>query len=151
MSLIIMTSKKIKMRVFLIISLVMLTLIGCKKESGEGGNSSISGNVIVIQRAVSSNPLTGIDTLAAADVEVYIIYGDNTSPGDRIRANYNGEFEFSNLRQGDYTVYVYSDDTTGTINPSSEAFNLMVVPRIVTISDKKEKVETGNFTIYEDL
>ena len=139
------------MRILIFTAFVALSLSSCKKEAGEGGNSSISGNVRVIQRAVSSNPATGIDTLAAADVEVYIIYGDNTSPGDRIRANYNGEFEFTNLRPGDYMVYVYSDDTTGTINPGSDAFHLMVVPREVTISDKKEEVETGTITIYEDL
>lgn len=139
------------MKIFVFIASISLLLCSCKKEAGDGGNSSISGKVEVIQRAVSSNPATGIDTLAAADVEVYIIYGDNIAPDDRIRANYNGEFEFLNLRPGDYRVYVYSDDTTGTINPSSDAFHLMVVSREVTISDKKEKVETGTFTIYEDL
>lgn len=139
------------MRIFLSLIIIILVITGCKKEAGEGGNSRITGSVRVIQRAVSSNPSTGVDTLAAADAEVYIIYGDNTSPDDRIRANFNGEFEFPNLRPGDYTVYVYSDDTTGTISPSSDAFHLMVIQQRVSISDRKETVNTGVFTIYEDL
>lgn len=139
------------MRNWIILASMIVLVSSCKKEAGEGGNSGIKGNVEVILRAVSSNPATGIDTIPAADVDVYIIYGDNISPDDRIRTNYNGEFEFQNLRPGDYKIYVYSDDTTGNINPSSDAFHLMVVEKSVTISDKKETVDSGIFTIYEDL
>jgi hypothetical protein len=42
-----------------------------------------------------------------------IVYGNNVSPNDRIWTNFDGEFEFEGLRTGDYTVYVYSRDTTG--------------------------------------
>jgi hypothetical protein len=72
-----------------------------------------------------------------ADVEVYILYGDDTIYGDQTRTGGDGEFRFTNLVKGTYTVYVVSQDT---INP--ETF----VKSAVTVSVDKNKsvVEAGD-------
>ncbi len=140
------------MKFFISIFLVCIALVACKKQAGDGGNSSIRGKVRVITRTVIDNPLSNTDTLNAADRDVYIIYGDNVSPDDRVRTNFDGEFEFKYLRPGDYTIYVYSDDTTGTVDvQDGDNFHLLVIKKDITITDKKQDVEAPLFTVYEEI
>jgi hypothetical protein len=40
--------------------------------------------------------------------DVFIIYGDNISPDDRVQTNYDGEYEFMFLRPGKYTKSIHS-------------------------------------------
>jgi hypothetical protein len=122
-----------------------LVLSACKKEAGEGGTSSIRGKVNIVYRAILTNP-TPADTSAAFDTEVYINYGDNIGPDDRIRTNYKGEFEFTNLRPGNYTVYVYSRDTVPITIIQPEK---MVVKKEATIDKRKQNVEVPAFFIYD--
>lgn len=133
--------------IYFALSLVVV-LTSCKKEPGEGGRASISGRVMVEKRLVLSNPEIVQYTAPAADAEVYIIYGDGPGPDDRIRTNYDGEFEFPFLRVGDYEVYVYSADTSDSaVNGQSPED--MVVRKTVTIGDRKEDVDLGDLWIYE--
>jgi len=48
----------------------------------------------------------------AVDEKVYIQYGDKTVYGDVVRTGGSGEYEFTNLTKGNYTVYAISKDTT---------------------------------------
>lgn len=121
----------------------LFTTVSCKKTAGEGGDSSITGKILVETRLVLTNPLTIQSTLPALDEDVYIIYGDHISPDNKIETNYNGEFEFRNLRPGKYSVYVYSNDTLG-INDK------MFILKEVTINGKEESIDLGEITIYED-
>jgi hypothetical protein len=130
---------------FLFVLGIAVMLTACKKEAGEGGTSSIRGKVNVIYRAILTNPIPA-DTSDAFDTEVYINYGDNIGPDDRIRTNYKGEFEFTNLRPGNYTVYVYSRDTIPLTIIKPEK---MVVKREVTIDKRKQNVEIPEFFIYD--
>ncbi len=139
------------MKFFISIFLVCIALVACKKQAGDGGNSSIKGKVRVITRTVIDNPLSNTDTLNAADRDVYIIYGDNVSPDDRVRTNFDGEFEFKYLRPGDYTIYVYSDDTTGTVSPFTDEFHLLVIKTEINITDKKQEIEIPTLTVYEEI
>ena len=85
-----------------------------------------------------NNPSSIIDTIPAADEDVYIVYGDNTSPDDRVFTNPDGEFAFNWLRSGDYTIYVYSEDTANTSMPLPQ----IAFSSTVTIEDRDESVET---------
>lgn len=89
---------------FLIIFLLITSLYSCTKEEGEGGRSSISGKVHMTD-------VTGGNQGAyyAPDYDVYIIYGDdNDVYDDDMKTNYDGSFEFKNLRKGNYRVYAYT-------------------------------------------
>lgn len=125
---------------------IAIFFTSCTKEPGDGGNCTIKGKVEKDIRVVLSNPATYQYTVEAADEDVYIVYGDHLSPDDRINTNFNGEFEFLNLRPGKYTVYVYSKDTTGVsaIDPDH-----MVISEEVEISDKKQTIDLPVLTIYD--
>jgi hypothetical protein len=131
---------------FLFLGVLFLAFSSCTKDPGEGGNSSISGSVEREIRIVLANPATYQYTVPAADQDVYIIYGDQISPGDRVWTNYNGEYEFLNLRKGKYTIYVYSKDTTGAINVDPDH---MVIRQEVEITENKQEVTVPLLTIYD--
>lgn len=121
---------------------IALIISSCKKTAGEGGKASIYGKVWVQNWNASFTVLNG--EYAGADVDVYIIYGDETNYGDKQTTNYKGEFEFKYLRKGKYKVYVYSQDNTFT----SQSGDTVVVKEI-EIKDKKEKANLGTITIFD--
>jgi hypothetical protein len=125
----------------------ILTVVSCKKEAGEGGNSSIRGKIKREVRVVLDNPSTAIKTFPAADEDVYIIYGNHVSPDDRVQTNYMGEYEFLYLRPGKYKVYAFSKDTNAVAVPWDE--DHMTVIREVEITDGKQQVSAADMTIYD--
>jgi hypothetical protein len=122
-------------------------LFSCKKEAGDGGNSSIHGSVNKELRIVLTNPNTKTGTFPAADEDVYIIYGDNISPDDRVQTNYDGEYEFMNLRPGKYKIYTFSKDTNSVAVTWDE--DHMTILQEIEISEKKQEVDAGEMTIYD--
>ncbi len=132
-----------------IIIIILVLFAGCKKPPGPGGNSSIKGKVILRKYDPSTQTFRLI--YPAKDVDVYIIYGNETSYGDRIRTDYEGDFEFKYLRKGDYTIYVYSVDTVAykgpPANPKAEK---IAVVKQVTISKNKQTVDAGELIIAND-
>ncbi|MFK7757029.1 MAG: hypothetical protein AB8B53_08880 [Flavobacteriales bacterium] len=126
--------------------MTVLFLVGCAKEEGEGGNSSISGKVNLEQYNSTFTILNY--TTAAADYDVFIVYGDDVGFSDNTETDYKGEFTFPFLREGDYTIYVYSKvNSSEAINgqaPSEEAI-------IQTISiSKKEDATLPDFTVLNN-
>jgi|SRR6218665_1067439 len=107
------------------ILLVAFTLISvsCKKPAGEGGNSTVTGAVHVTNY---NSTFTSINNeYMGADLDVYIIYGDDLSYGNKTKTGPDGVFEFKYLRKGSYRVYVYSKDKdaylAGDTNAPDEA------------------------------
>ncbi|MES2678806.1 MAG: hypothetical protein V4635_02930 [Bacteroidota bacterium] len=130
-------------------NITILLLIGaalffgaCKKRAGEGGTSSIKGRVWAEDWNAAFTVKNG--EYAGADEDVYIIYGDDVSYGDKTKANYNGEFEFKYLREGKYRVYVYSKDKTLT----SQSGDTSVISDI-EITKKKQTVTLEDLLIYK--
>lgn len=128
-----------------LLGVAVLMLASCVRTPGEGGRASIKGSVQLVRMVQLNNPSSIIDTIAGADEEVFIIYGNNTSPDDRVFTNPDGEFSFEWLRSGDYTLYIYSEDTANTNTP---------LPRIafstnVSIEDRDEVVEIEPLTIFD--
>jgi hypothetical protein len=126
----------------LLILLTVLLLAACKKPAGEGGNSRIHGKILVEDWNVPFTVKNG--EYPGADEDVYIIYGDDLSYSDRVRANYNGEYEFRYLNKGKYRIYVYSKDRTFQ-SPSGET----AVVKDVSISKNRQDVEVEQFVIYD--
>ena len=125
---------------------ISLTLFSCVRTPGEGGRASITGSVELIRRVQLNNPQSNVDTIAASNVEVFIIYGDHLGPDDKVDTNPDGDFTFEWLRTGDYTLYVYSEDTSVTSTP---------LPRVpvsfeIEIQDKDDVIQLDPFVIYDD-
>jgi len=125
-----------------------LAFSACKKDPGTGGAGTISGAISKEVRVVLTNPATSLYTVPAADVDVYIVYGEHVSPDDKVVTDYNGEFEFRNLRKGKYTIYVYSRDTTGQ-NPPTIDPTKMVVLQEVELTDNEDHAVVSDLTIYD--
>lgn len=75
-----------------------------------------------------------------ADAEVYILYGDDEVFGDQTRTGGDGEFRFTNLVKGNYTIYVVSQDTT---NPEAGIKNTVTI----SIDKNKSVVDAGNLDL----
>ena len=107
-----------------IITILVFALVfsSCKKEAGEGGTSVIEGKVYKIY--TFQNISGQIDTLyyqLDAGKDIFIIYSDdeNAIYDDKFETDYNGRYRFEFLRNGDYTLYTYTDSTveiSSTIN-----------------------------------
>ncbi|MGI8892487.1 MAG: hypothetical protein ACR2GN_03405 [Bacteroidia bacterium] len=121
---------------------LVISASSCKKEAGEGGNSLIHGKVWVKNYNVDFSWLNG--EYPGYDEDVFIIYGNDSHFGDRTRTTPDGYFEFKYLRPGNYTLYVYSEDSTMNSVSGDTVFY-----KTVTISSKKEKVDAGTFIIYD--
>jgi hypothetical protein len=130
---------------FLVIGLAVL-VIGCKKTPGDGGLATIRGKVVEEIRFVLTNPATYATEYPAPDEDVWIVYGNNVSPDERVRTNYDGEFEFQFLRPGEYTIYVYSNDTTGATDVAPDR---MPIIKTITIDERRQDIDLGEFRIYE--
>jgi hypothetical protein len=63
-------------------------------------------------------------------------------------SDYEGNFEFRNLRKGKYTVYTYSRDTTGQKPPTSDPLK-MVVLKEVELTDNEDHAVVSELTIYD--
>lgn len=132
-------------------SLFFIIIIGfaCKKPPGPGGNSSIKGKVTMYFYDASTNTFS--KKYPAADVDVYIIYGNDVSYGDRIRTDYEGDFEFKFLRKGNYTIYVYSTDTLAFKGPpANPKAPKIAITKNITISKNKQTVDVGEIIIADN-
>ena len=98
-------------------------------------------------RVVLSNPGSVVATYPAADEDVFVIFGDNLSPDERVLTSYDGQFEFQFLRRGNYTIYVYSGDTTGQVGVDQ---NRMPIIREVEITERREEIDLGEIWIYDE-
>ncbi|MDZ4665117.1 MAG: hypothetical protein SGJ15_09595 [Bacteroidota bacterium] len=141
------------MKKIIFLSAVTLTVIiaSCKKPAGEGGRATIKGRIWVENYNTLGPYPGGSYTLkgefAGADEDVYIIYGDDVSYGNKVKSGPDGIFEFKYLRKGDYKIYVESKDTTRASYFYGSGIKTVDVS--VTISDKKEVVETEDLVIYK--
>ncbi len=128
------------MRNLLLLFTSFIILAGCEKDPGEGGNSSITGYVHVTDYNASLLIIQG--EYPGADEDVFIIYGNDISFGDRTRTGPDGRFEFKYLREGNYSVYAYSDDTTLS--------GKLAVSIPVEITEKKQTVDVDTLHIKKN-
>lgn len=121
--------------------LFLLIISGCSKVEGVGGLATIRGRVLVKEYNSTFTVLQ--DTYYAQDEEVFIIYGDEKSVGDRVRTRYDGWFEFPYLRTGHYQVYAYSKDST------LQTLAEIPVIREVEINGRKDLIEVEEMVILK--
>jgi len=132
-------------QVFIFSSLVVLGIVpgltSCERDEGFGGNSSISGKIVT--REYSRDMSTLLQEYDDADKNVSIIFGNSSTVGDEVETTPSGDFSFEYLLPGDYEIYCYSDDTSGS-NSSGE----MVVSISVSL-DKNETHDLGTMYSYD--
>jgi hypothetical protein len=122
--------------------IVIVLLLSCKKEPGEGGFASIEGKVFLKNYDAYFSILSS--QYYQPGETVYIIYGDQTEVGNTVKTSYDGSFKFNYLRKGKYKVYVIGEDSsiTNRSNPKIEMVE-------VTISGKKDKKNIGDLVILK--
>lgn len=131
------------MKRFLTLLTVALTLAttSCKKPAGQGGNSTITGNIWGQKWNNSFTIMSGEGP--AVDVNVYVIYGDETSYGSKTASGPDGTFSFQYLRPGKYKIYTYSKASVTATNPNGK----VEVSVDTEISKKKQTVDAGQLKI----
>ncbi|MBW8050761.1 MAG: hypothetical protein FVQ77_10595 [Cytophagales bacterium] len=114
--------KTLKFRYVEILSLLLIIAAlfvfnSCKKEPGEGGTSMIQGRVKVLDyhHSLINGEWKWVkkDEYYVAEERVYIIYGDDNIYSTDFRTDPDGYYRFQWLRKGTYTLFAYSQDTTG--------------------------------------
>jgi hypothetical protein len=93
----------------IILSILLLSFVSCKKEAGPGGLATIRGKVFGTDVTVNGNTRA---TGYIGDVRVFISVANNPSYFDDIRTSYDGSYEFKFLREGRYDVWAFSDCDT---------------------------------------
>ncbi|NQY11096.1 MAG: hypothetical protein HRT71_16490 [Flavobacteriales bacterium] len=114
--------------------LFILTFVVCEKQEGEGGKGEISGTVT--ERLLAADGSTS-ETRPAADVNVFIIYGDNDGYQDNIKTSFSEDFKFHNLRNGSYTMYAVGDCdicASGVSNPDTTEVEKNSVTAYISIA-----------------
>lgn len=129
-----------RLSILLIIIFVLLT--SCSKEEGEGGTSLITGKVYV--QLYDKTGTFIINEYYVPEEDVYIIYGNDDIYSDRFRTNFDGAYWFKYLRQGNYTIYAYSDDLSG-----SEPSGVVAVKKSVKISENDQHVQVDDIILIK--
>ncbi len=128
------------------ISILLATLIAvfafaaCNKTSGEGGTSTISGKVYVVDLNGTGDT---VEQYYAPDVDVYVIYGDEDQTYDNdFATSLDGSYRFDYLTPGTYTVFAYSkcDGCAGGVE---------AIQKTVEISTGKQAVEVEDLIIID--
>ena len=127
------------LKLFAIIAIIAF-IYGCKKDPGEGGNSSIYGKVYVKDYNTTFTVLQ--DEYYGPGIWVYIIYGDDKDYSERIETCYDGTYEFKYLRPGMYHIYAYSKDSTLQTNAE------IPVIKDIEITEKHQNVEMPEIKIF---
>jgi len=121
----------------IITGLFLIASLSCNKDEGVGGTATIRGRVLINDYNDDFSIL--LSEHSAAEEDVYIIYGDDKTFGDQVETNYDGTFEFDYLLPGDYSVFIYSEDS------SSNLLYDTAIIKNVTISRKDDVVDIGTF------
>jgi hypothetical protein len=131
-----------------IIGLVIL-LIGsmylstsCDKTPGYGGNCGITG-IVKVRKFNSDYSVLREETILA-NADVYIVFQNGQGYGDKVKTSYDGSFNFNHLVPGDYTLFVYSNDTT-LVNSDPIPITLAV-----KIAKNKQLVNAGVLKIADN-
>lgn len=128
--------------VALLLACVTILTTSCTQNEGVGGNSHIKG---VLVEKYYNNDFTILQyEEPAKDDDVFILFGDQLELGDKTTTTYSGNYQFQYLWPGNYHLYYYSDDTTGTTNEKVE------IVKDITLG-KGETLNMGTLYSYKAL
>ncbi|HXA02526.1 MAG TPA: hypothetical protein VNW99_11100 [Cytophagaceae bacterium] len=99
-------------RNFIFLTLLLFTLSSCKYHEGLGGKHFIQGKILVMEYDASYKYLRA--KYYSPNENVFIIYGNNPTYGEKLESGFDGTYQFRYLQKGHYKVYAFSKDTTFT-------------------------------------
>jgi hypothetical protein len=115
-------------------------LTACSQDEGFGGNSAIKGELI--ERIYNKDFSVLLSEAPSKAEDIYIVFGNKTVADDKVETSYSGNFEFSYLWPGEYTIYYLSDDTSDNSKPKME------IMQHVTLG-KNESLDLGSLYTYK--
>ena len=129
--------------------LSLVFLIGsCKKEEGQGGRATIKGKVYAEYWDKSFS--TKQDSSYAPNVDVYIVYGNESTFGDDQKTSFDGTYEFKYLQKGNYKIYAYSRDSSGVATGQLNTYSPNVaIVKSVEITERKQIAELDDIKILK--
>ncbi|MBL7774166.1 MAG: carboxypeptidase regulatory-like domain-containing protein [Chitinophagaceae bacterium] len=119
-----------KLKFLFVIGCSLLLWTSCAKGPGEGGRASITGRVFATNY---NNNYVAVDSGNIGGINVYIKYGDDPGIADNTDTDPNGVFRFNFLREGKYSIIVYSKKLVNNVLDSA-------VISTVEIKSRKEEV-----------
>ena len=128
---------KISFFTFLI---TFFVLVSCQeRKEGPIGQATIKGKIYALDYNGSFSKIN--DEYYIAKEDVFIVYGDEEIYGDNMETHHDGSYAFTNLAEGTYTIYAYTEDTTLITS------NLLPVMKTVEITVKDEVVVVEDIVI----
>lgn len=101
-------------------------------QKDQSGANTISGNIMVI--SCNGNYTNCSNPTGVSDIDVYIsVLGENMY-SNRIKTGRDGYFEFDDLRNGTYIIYVSSENPLSAYDPSEPKYK--TVADTVTVMDE---------------
>lgn len=125
------------LRLLIVTSISTFLFYSCAKGPGEGGRATIQGKVFATNY---SNSFIKNDSGYIGGQKVFIQYGDEVGVSDNTDTDNDGIYTFRFLREGKYTVYVYSKKLT------NNALDTFVVKN-VEITSRKQVLEVSQMNI----
>ena len=114
----------------------------CEKTEGEGGTSTIMGQVFT--KNYNTDFTVKLGEYYSPDVDVFIIYGDDSIYSDDFKTGIDGWYRFEFLNQGTYTLYTFSEDSTRR-DPS----NMVPVSTTITIDENNTTYIADDLIIFD--
>lgn len=130
-------------RFILLSALLCVLILSCRKGPGPGGKNEIKGKVLIHQYDASFS--SKVSEYYAQAEDVYIVYGDDEYFSDKIETHYDGTFSFPYLLKGEYTIYIYSKDSSFN-SPSGDVIREISV----NLEGRKEVVDLGDIVILDN-
>ena len=125
---------------FVLISIIIFP--SCTKIEGLGGHASIQGKVYVLD--YNEELTTKLDEYYGANIDVYIIYGNDVIYNDDFSTSYDGSYRFEHLQPGNYTIFAYSEDTTKVTEG-----NIFPVFKYITIGKDDDSITLDDIVIVK--
>jgi hypothetical protein len=126
-----------QLKIVITIFIVSTILFSCTKGPGEGGRASIKGSVFARNY---SNTYIKTDSGMLGGQKVFLKYGDEPGIGDNVDTDQDGVFYFNYLREGKYTIIVYSKQLINNTLDSA-------VVNTVEITSRKQQLNLPTITI----
>ncbi|MBL7754332.1 MAG: hypothetical protein JNM44_07640 [Chitinophagaceae bacterium] len=126
------------MKKYIALTLMIGSLVSCKKEPGFGGRASIQGKVFVYDTNKEQT-----DTLAEGylgNINVFISVDGQEGVLEQVDTDLNGSYKIEELRKGTYQLWVYSDCLTCPDDREAIKYT-------VTISGNKDEMKLPDFII----